>query len=87
MDNIKVTLQQFICSDLMTYLSPEQALECNLLEAGLNSIKLMRLIYFIEEQYQVNLANDVIEPASFSTLNAMEKLIQNLKANEPHHAS
>ena len=53
----------------------------DLLEAGLDSMGLMRLILFAEKEFGVTLPDTEIEPANVGSLNALEEWIE--KARRP----
>jgi len=48
----------------------------DLLEAGLDSMGIMRLVLFIEEQFGVTLPDEEIEPDNIQTLNRISAWIE-----------
>lgn len=77
--DITLKLKQFIKQELMPYLDETVDLDSlNLLSQGLDSIKIMRLIYFIEKIGGITIPNDQIEPKHFATLQTIVDLIQQL---------
>jgi len=73
---MKKKLRDFIFQELIFVANPEQfGDEDDLLEAGLDSMGIMRLIMFIEEQYGITLPDTEIEPDNVQTFNALEQWI------------
>lgn len=73
---MKKKLREFIFEELIYITDPEQFSDSdNLLEAGLDSMGIMRLIMFIEEQYHVTLPDTEIEPDNVQNFNALEQWI------------
>jgi acyl carrier protein len=54
----------------------------DLLEAGLDSLGIMRLIMFAEKEFGVILPDTEIEPDNVNSLNALEKWIQKAGAGQ-----
>jgi len=77
---MKKKLRDFIFEELIFVAEPEQFTDDDdLLEAGLDSMGIMRLIMFIENEFNVTLPDTEIEPDNVQTFNALEKWIQNHK--------
>lgn len=73
---MKKKLRDFIFQELIFVANPEQfGDEDDLLEAGLDSMGIMRLIMFIEDQYGITLPDTEIEPDNVQTFNALEQWI------------
>lgn len=73
---MKAQLRDFIFQELVFVAEPESfGDDDNLLEAGLDSMGIMRLIMFIEEAFQVTLPDDEIDPDNVESFNALEKWI------------
>ena len=73
---MKKKLRDFIFQELIFVADPEQfADDDDLLEAGLDSMGIMRLIMFIENEYAITLPDTEIEPDNVQTFNALEKWI------------
>ncbi len=73
---MKKKLRDFIFQELIFVADPEQfANDDDLLEAGLDSMGIMRLIMFIENEYGITLPNTEIEPDNVQTFNALEQWI------------
>ena len=71
-------LRNFIFDELVYIADPNQfSNDDNLLEIGLDSMGIMRLIMFIEDQLNVTLPDSEIEPDNFHSLNALAKWILN----------
>jgi len=73
---MKKKLRDFIFQELIFVADPEQFTdEDDLLEAGLDSMGIMRLIMFIENEYSITLPDTEIEPDNVQTFNALEQWI------------
>ncbi len=73
---MKKKLRDFIFQELIFVAAPEQFNDLDdLLEAGLDSMGIMRLIMFIEDEYDISLPDTEIEPDNVQTFNALEQWI------------
>jgi len=73
---MKKKLRAFIFEELIFVANPEQfSDDDDLLEAGLDSMGIMRLIMFIEDNYGVTLPDTEIEPDNVQTINALDQWI------------
>ncbi|MFK5948667.1 MAG: acyl carrier protein [Methylococcales bacterium] len=73
---MKNKLRSFIFEELVFVADPKQfSDDDNLLEAGLDSMGIMRLIMFIEDNYGITLPDTEIEPDNVQTLNALDQWI------------
>ena len=73
---MKKKLREFIFEELIFVANPEQFKdEDDLLEAGLDSMGIMRLIMFIEDNYGITLPDTEIEPDNVQNFNALEQWI------------
>lgn len=73
---MKNQLKQFIFSEVLYHDEPERfGDDDNLLEAGLDSMGIMRLIMFAEQAFDVQLPDTEIEPDNVKSLNALEQWI------------
>ena len=69
-------LRNFIFDELVFIADPKQfSNDDNLLEIGLDSMGIMRLIMFIEDQLNVSLPDSEIEPDNFHSFNALANWI------------
>lgn len=69
-------LRDFIFHELVFVAEPESFGETeDLLEAGLDSMAIMRLIIFIENEFGVTLPDSEIEPDNVRSLHALERWI------------
>ncbi len=76
MTNIKADLHEFIFQELI--FSPDAddfSDNENLIEAGLDSMAIMRLVMFIEERFNVTLPDNEIEPENIQTIQALQQWI------------
>lgn len=73
-------LRDFIFQELIFVESPEQFADNeDLLEAGLDSMGIMRLIMFIEDEFDVTLPDTEIEPENIGSFNALDTWIKKHK--------
>ena len=73
---MKKKLRDFIFKELVFVAEPQQfGDDDDLLEAGLDSMGIMRLIMFIEHEYGVTLPDTEIEPDNVQSFNALEQWI------------
>ena len=73
---MKKKLRDFVFKELVFTAAPQQfSDDDNLLEAGLDSMGIMRLIMFIETEYGVTLPDTEIEPDNVQSFNALEQWI------------
>ena len=74
---MKEKLKSFIFSELIYHEDPATFGDAdNLLEAGLDSMGIMRLIMFAEKEFGVTLPDTEIIPENVHSLNALENWIQ-----------
>lgn len=74
---MKKKLREFIFQELIFSPDPQQfGDDDDLLEAGLDSMGIMRLTMFIESDFNVTLPDEEIEPDNVQTLNALEQWIK-----------
>ena len=70
-------LKTFIFQELVYIDDPEQFGEDDdLLEAGLDSMGIMRLVLFIEEQFGIVLPDDEIEPGNLRSLRLLNNWVE-----------
>ena len=73
---MKKKLRDFIFQELVFVSEPNQfGDDDDLLEAGLDSMGIMRLIMFIENEFDVTLPDTEIEPDNVQSFNALERWI------------
>ena len=73
---MKKKLRAFIFEELIFVAEPEQFSDDNdLLEAGLDSMGIMRLIMHLENEFDVTLPDNEIEPENVKSFNALEQWI------------
>jgi D-alanine--poly(phosphoribitol) ligase subunit 2 len=74
--HMKERLKKFIFDELIYHEAPERfSDDDDLLEAGLDSMGIMRLIMFAEQAFGVTLPDTEIEPENVRSLNALEAWI------------
>ena len=70
-------LKSYIFQELIFYDSPETFTnDDDLLDAGLDSMGIMRLVIFIEEEFGVTLPDDELEPENLQSLNKIVNWIK-----------
>ena len=75
-------LREFIFQELIFVASPDQFSNDNdLLEAGLDSMGIMRLVMFIEDEFGVTLPDTEIEPENIKSFHALNAWIEKHKTN------
>jgi len=73
---MKKKLRDFIFQELVFVAAPEQfSDDDDLLEAGLDSMGIMRLIMHIENEFGITLPDTEIEPENVQSFNALEQWI------------
>lgn len=73
---MKQKLREFIFNELIFVAEPEKfSDDDDLLEAGLDSMGIMRLIMHIEEQFTITLPDSEIDPDNVNSFNALEQWI------------
>ena len=74
---MKDKLKTFIFSELIYHEDPGTfSDDDDLLQAGLDSMGIMRLVMFAEKEFGVTLPDTEIEPANVQSLNALERWIR-----------
>jgi len=78
---MKQKIREFIFNELIFVAEPENfSDDDDLLEAGLDSMGIMRLIMHIEEQFAITLPDSEIDPDNVKSFNALEQWILQHKA-------
>ena len=73
---MKQQLRNFIFSEIIFVAEPTSfSDDDNLIESGLDSMGIMRLIVFLEEQFNVTLPDSEIDPDNIKSINTLEKWI------------
>lgn len=73
---MKQKLREFILQELIFVAEPDKfSDDDNLLDAGLDSMGIMRLIMHIENEFGVTLPDNEIEPENIQSFNAIEQWI------------
>jgi acyl carrier protein len=73
------SLENFIKNELL-YLPKSQVLtkDVSLLALGLDSLKMFRLMVFIEENYNINIPDNMVTPSAFSSIRSIINLLESL---------
>lgn len=80
---MKKQLRDFLFEELIFVEDPDQfGDDDDLLEAGLESMGIMRLIMFIEHTFTVTLPDSEIAPENLQTFNALEQWILKHKQHD-----
>jgi len=73
---MKLQLREFIFQELIFITEADSfSDDDNLLEAGLDSMGIMRLIMFIEDEFKVTLPDEEIDPDNVQSFNTLETWI------------
>jgi len=73
---MKQQIRKFIFDELIFVAEPEKFSDTdNLLDAGLDSMGIMRLIMYIEDEFNITLPDSEIDPDNVNSFNALEKWI------------
>ena len=73
---MKKKLRQFVFQELLFVAEPDQFTDADdLLDAGLDSMGIMRLIMFIENEFGVTLPDEEIDPDNVQSFNTLEQWI------------
>jgi len=73
---MKSKIREFIFNELIFVAEPEQFSDDeDLLEAGLDSMGIMRLIIYIEEQFGVTLPDSEIDPDNVKSFNCLQQWV------------
>ncbi len=73
---MKQKIREFIFNELIFVAEPENfSDDDDLLEAGLDSMGIMRLIMHMEEQFNITLPDSEIDPDNVKSFNALEQWI------------
>lgn len=79
------TLRQFILSDMLKGRDVgELSSDRSLLQSGiLDSVGLLRLLLFIEEQFEVSVEDEELVPENFDTIQSLARFVQAKQAAAP----
>jgi len=73
---MKQQIRKFIFDELIFVAEPEKFSDNDdLLDAGLDSMGIMRLIMYIEDEFNITLPDSEIDPDNVNSFNALEKWI------------
>jgi acyl carrier protein len=78
MDNIRQTVKHFILDNFLPGEDPANLTdETELKESGiLDSLSTLKLVTFLEEQFQVEFEADDLDPGNLSSLASIEQLVK-----------
>lgn len=82
---IERTLRKYICNELMFEEDESRlAVDTPLLEQGIiDSLRLLQLVQFMEEQFGVSIADTDLVPENFHSVNALTRLVAGKQGREP----
>jgi len=76
-------IREFILEEILVVDNKEKFSDnANLFESGLESLSIMRLIFFLEDKFKVKIPEDRISIENFSTINDINNLVKSLLANQ-----
>lgn len=75
-------IKQFIQDSLLPLETSEIKLEDNLFEFGLDSLKMMKLINFLEDEFKITVPFEKVNPTQFSNINNIVELVRQLQKDE-----
>lgn len=73
-------IREFIQNDLLLVDNSTINFDDNLFEFGLDSLKMMRLINFLEDKFQLTIPYDKVNPTQLKNINEITNLIELLKS-------
>lgn len=73
-------IRKFIQNDLLLLDNSIINLDDNLFEFGLDSLKMMKLINFLEDKFQLTIPYDKVNPMQLKSINAITNLIDQIKS-------
>jgi acyl carrier protein len=73
-------IREFIQNDLLLLDNSIINLDDNLFEFGLDSLKMMKLINFLEDKFQLTIPYDKVNPTQLKSINAITNLIEQIKS-------
>lgn len=73
-------IRKFIQNDLLLLDNSIINLDDNLFEFGLDSLKMMKLINFLEDKFQLTIPYDKVNPTQLKSINAITNLIEQIKS-------
>jgi acyl carrier protein len=76
--DIESTIERYILDEIMmkdegTRIDPDQSLVAS---GVIDSLTLLRLIVFIEEQFDIKIDDDEVIPENFETINVIKSFVQ-----------
>ncbi|MBI4638420.1 MAG: acyl carrier protein [Candidatus Rokubacteria bacterium] len=82
---IERTLRKYICNELMFEEDESRlAVDAPLLEQGIiDSLRLLQLVQFMEEQFGVSIADTDLVPENFYSVTALTRLVGGKQGREP----
>lgn len=76
---MQLKLKQFIQTSLLPLGTSDIKLEDSLFEFGLDSLKMMKLINFLEDEFKVTIPYEKVNPTQFNNINTITELVEQLQ--------
>lgn len=75
-DNLTYSnIQTFVCDDLLQLNTNDFTLDSNLLYLGLDSLKMMRLVQFLEESFQITIKDEDVNGKNMTSVRSITELV------------
>ena len=78
-------IQEFIQNDLLFLGESIIQFDDNLFEFGLDSLKLMKLINFLEDQYQLLIPFEQVNPTQLKSINSIVNLLEKINESKENN--
>lgn len=75
-DNLTYSnIQTFVCDDLLQLNTNDFTPDSNLLYLGLDSLKMMRLVQFLEESFQITIKDEDVNAKNMASIHSITALV------------
>ena len=72
-------IREFILEEVLQFIDKSEfSDDSNLFELGLDSLNIMRLVFFLEEEFKIKIPEDKISIENLSTVNSIQNLVKSL---------